>query len=369
MELSLIPLVSVDVQDAEPLVLEVLRSGHISQGPMVERLERAAAEVVGVKHAIAVNSGSAALTLSLEALDLHPGDEVITSPFTFVATLNAIIASGATARFADIRADDFNINPALMEELVNERTKVLLPVSLYGQTPDMSAIDRTAAAHGLAIVEDSAQAIGATFHGRPSGSFGIGCFSLYATKNVTAGEGGVITTESDEVAERTRILRNQGMRSRYDFACIGGNYRLSDLHAAVGLSQIIRLQEFSERRRYNAEKLSKGLGRIEGLVIPQVMDGNSHVWHQYTVRVTADAPCTRDELAARLASRGIATSVHYPRLVFDYECYREHPQVVVPEVPVASRITAEILALPVHPRLSDSDLEQIIDETRAALLA
>ncbi|MET9499824.1 DegT/DnrJ/EryC1/StrS family aminotransferase [Streptomyces sp. NPDC006552] len=366
MELSLIPLVSVDVQDAEPLVLETLRSGHISQGPMVEQLERAVAEVVGVKHAIAVNSGSAALSLSLEALDLQAGDEVITSPFTFVATLNAIIASGATARFADIRADDFNINAALVGELVNEHTKVLLPVSLYGQTPDMTAIERTASAHGLAIVEDAAQAIGAAFHGRPSGSFGIGCFSLYATKNVAAGEGGIITTESDEIAERTRMMRNQGMRSRYDVEYIGGNYRLSDLHAAVGLSQIIRLSEFSERRQHNAKKLSKGLDGIKGLKVPHVIDGNNHVWHQYTIRVTADASCTRAEVAAKLANCGIATGVHYPRLVFDYECYRKHPQVVVPEVPVASRITEEILSLPVHPRLSDSDLERIIDETRAA---
>lgn len=364
----MIPLVSVDVQEAEPLVVEVLRSGHLTQGPMVKRLERAVAEIVGVEHAIAVNNGTSALSLSLEALDLQPGDEVITSPFTFVATLNAILASGATVKFVDIRPDDFNVDPAAVEDLVGERTKVLLPVSLYGQMADMIALEETAVKHGLTVVEDAAQAIGATLHGRPAGSFDVGCFSLYATKNVTAGEGGVITTGRQDLAERIRLLRNQGMRGRYDYACVGGNYRLSDMHAAVGVSQIGRLQEFSDGRRRNAEKLSHGLAGIEGLVVPEVMDGRSHVWHQYTVRVTKAASCTRDELSSRLASRGIGTGIHYPRLVFDYECYRDHPQVLVPEVPVAAKIASEVLSLPVHPKLTDAEMERIVDETRRALL-
>lgn len=365
----MIPLVSVDVRESGPLVLEVLRSGQIAQGPMVERLEQAVAAIAGVEHAVAVNSGTAALSVSLQALNLGPGDEVITSPFTFGATLNAILASGATAKFADIRPDDFNIDPALIEEKVTERTKVLLPVSLYGQLPEMATIERLAMERELVIVEDSAQAIGATLHGRPAGSFGVGCFSLYATKNVTAGEGGIITTGSSEIAERARLLRNQGMRGRYDYSCIGGNHRLSDMHAAVGLSQIARIQTLCDRRKHNAKKLSEGLEGIAGLVLPRAMSGRGHVWHQYTVRVTEDAPCTRDELSSKLAARGIATGVHYPRVVFDYECYRDHPQVVAAEVPVASMITEEVLALPVHPQLSDTDLDRIIDETRAAFLA
>lgn len=365
----MIPLVSVDVHDAEPLVLEVLRSGRIAQGPMVERLEQAVAAIVGVEHAVAVNSGTAALSVALQALSLRPGDEVITSPFTFGATLNAILASGATAKFADIRPDDFNIDPALIEERVTGRTKVLLPVSLYGQMPDMATIEKLAIERELTVVEDSAQAIGASLDGRSAGSFGVGCFSLYATKNVTAGEGGIITSGSSEIAERARLLRNHGMRGRYDYSCVGGNHRLSDIHAAVGLSQIVHIRTFCDRRNYNAEKLSSGLEGIAGLVIPQVMEGRSHAWHQYTVRVTKDASCTRDELSAKLAGRGIATGIHYPRLVFDYECYRDHPRVVASEVPVASMIAGEVLALPVHPKLNDADLDRIIDETRAALLA
>lgn len=347
--------------------MEVLRSGHLTQGPMVERLEEAMAGIVGTEHAVAVNSGTAALSLSLEALDLRPGDEVITSPFTFAATLNAIIASGATARFADIRPDDFNIDCALVEDQINKRTKVLLPVSLYGQTADMVAAEKLATVHGLTVVEDSAQAIGATLAGRPAGSFGVGCFSLYATKNVTAGEGGVVTTDDSKVADRVRLLRNQGMQNRYDYSCVGGNYRLSDMHAAVGLSQIRRLEEFSTRRKYNADRLSEGLAGISGLILPDTLDGRRHVWHQYTVRVTGDASCTRDELASVLAAEGVATSIYYPRLVFDYDCYREHPQVMASEAPVAARTTSEVLSLPVHPGLTDPELDRIVSALRKGL--
>ncbi|MET8327075.1 DegT/DnrJ/EryC1/StrS family aminotransferase [Streptomyces sp. NPDC005181] len=349
--------------------MEVLRSGHLTQGPMVERLEAAMARIVGTEHAVAVNSGTAALSLSLEALDLRPGDEVITSPFTFAATLNAIIASGATARFADIRPGDFNIDPAHVEGQVNERTKVLLPVSLYGQMADMVAIEKLAAVHGLTVVEDSAQAIGATLDGRPAGSFGVGCFSLYATKNVTAGEGGVVTTDDSRVADRVRLSRNQGMQSRYDYSCVGGNYRLSDMHAAVGLSQIRRLEGFTTRRKYNADRLSEGLAGISGLIIPDTLEGRRHVWHQYTVRLTDDAACTRDELAAVLAAEGIATGIYYPRLVFDHNCYRGHPQVMASEAPVAARITSEILSLPVHPGLTDPQLDRIVSAMQSALRA
>lgn len=365
----MIPLVSVDVRDAEPLVLEVLRSGQLTQGPMVERLEGALADLVGVEHAVAVNSGTAALHVSLEALGLGPGDEVITSPFTFVATLNAVLATGATVRFADIRATDFTLDPSLVRGLIGVRTRVLLPVSLYGQMGEMDAIEKLAGEHGLTVVEDAAQAIGATRHGRPAGSFGIGCFSLYATKNVAAGEGGAVTTSDAGIADRIRLLRNQGMRGRYDYACAGQNMRMSDLHAAVGVSQLSRLPRDRDRRRHHAKRLSHGLDGVPGLVVPHVTEGSGHVWHQYTVRVTEEAACTRDELAARLRSRGVGTGIHYPRPVFDYDCYRGHPRIAasVADVPVSARTASEVLSLPVHPRLSEADLDHIIEQTRAAL--
>jgi dTDP-4-amino-4,6-dideoxygalactose transaminase len=300
-------------------------------------------------------------------LDLQPGDEVITSPFTFVATLNAILEAGATARFADIRADDFNIDPAAVEAQIGPRTKVLMPVHLYGQMADMNALVPLAEKHGLAMVEDAAQAVGATLDGRPAGSYGLGCFSLYATKNVTTAEGGVITTSDDAVADRLRVLRNQGMRAKYQYEVAGHNYRLTDLHAAVGIPQIEKLSSLTEARQRNAEYLSKGLADVPGLVVPSVLPGRTHVWHQYTVQVTEEAKFTRDEFAAKLTEAGIGNGIYYPKVVFDYDCYRSLPGVITSDVPVASKVASQALSLPVHPKLSDADLETIVGRIREVL--
>lgn len=324
----MIPITVVDVADAEPLVAEVLRSGVIAQGPMVERLERHFAAVTGTRNAVAVNSGTAALVAALRVLDLGPGDEVITSPFTFVATLNAALEAGATVRFADIGSDDFCLDPAAVTAAVTERSRVLMPVHLYGQTAGMDELGPLASRHGLRVVEDAAQAVGATCDGRPAGSRDLGCFSLYATKNVTTAEGGVITTDDDELADRLRVLRNQGMRAKYQYEVVGHNYRMTDLHAAVGIPQLERLCELTSARRRNAARLSEGLSDLPGLRVPAVLPGREHVWHQYTVLVTPQARVGRDELAARLTELGVGTGVYYPKLCFDYDCYAEHPRVV-----------------------------------------
>jgi dTDP-4-amino-4,6-dideoxygalactose transaminase len=363
----MIPITVVDVKDAEPLVLEVLRSGVIAQGPMVKRFEDAFAAVAGVPHAVAVNSGTTALVASLQVLDLQPGDEVITSPFTFVATLNAILEAGATAKFADIRADDFNIDPAAVQAEIGPRTKVLMPVHLYGQMADMTELAPLAERNGLALVEDAAQAVGATFDGRPAGSYGLGCFSLYATKNITTAEGGVITTSDDKIADRLRVLRNQGMRARYQYEVAGHNYRMTDLHAAVGIPQLEKLDRLTEARQRNAEVLSKGLADVPGLVVPSVLPGRTHVWHQYTVLVTEEAKLTRDEFAAKLTEAGIGNGVYYPKVVFDYDCYRDLPGVIASDVPVASKVASQALSLPVHPKLSDAELETIVSKIREVL--
>lgn len=363
----MIPMTVVDVQDSEPLVLEVLRSGVIAQGPMVKRLEDSFADIVGVEHAVAVNSGTTALVAALQVLDLQAGDEVLTSPFTFVATLNAILEAGAKARFADIRTDDFCVDPGAAQAAIGPRTKVLMPVHLYGQTADLGNLMPLADQHGLTVVEDAAQAIGATFDGRGAGSFGLGCFSLYATKNVTTGEGGVITTSDALLADRLRVLRNQGMRQRYQYEVVGHNYRMTDLHAAVGIPQLDRLAELTDRRRHNAEVLSKGLADVPGLQLPAVMPARSHVWHQYTVLVTEDAAITRDELNARLTERDIGNGVFYPRVVFDYDCYRDNPDVIASDVPIASRVASQALSLPVHPKLCDADLDTIVSTVREVL--
>lgn len=361
----MIPISVVDVRDAEPLVLEVIRSGVLAQGPMVQRLEDAFADVVGVRHAVAVNNGTTALVAALQVLGLQPGDEVVTSPFTFVATLNAVLEAGATVRFADIREEDFAVDPALVAVRVGERTRALLPVHLYGQTADMGPITDLARERGLHVVEDAAQAHGASYGGRAAGSFGTGCFSFYATKNLTTGEGGMVTTDDDGVADGLRLLRNQGMRQRYQYEVPGHNYRMTDLQAAVGLPQVGRLASIVERRKENARRLSEGLGDVPELTVPRELPGRSHVWHQYTVLL--DASVDRDRVVADLNQAGVGAGVYYPRTVFDHDCYRDHPRVVVEEVPVAESVARRCLSLPVHQHLTDEQLDTIVQSVRRAL--
>ena len=353
--------------EEERLVLEVLRSGQLAQGPMVERLESAFAELCGVEHALAVNSGTTALVVALEALDLGPGDEVVTSPFTFVATLNAILEAGATARFADIDAASFTIDPDALAARVGPATRVVMPVHLYGLPADMAAIEQVSDAAGAAVVEDAAQAHGATIGARSVGSFGIGCFSLYATKNVTAGEGGIVTTNDPGVADRIRLLRNQGMRLRYQYEVPGHNYRLTDVQAAIALPQLDRLAQLNTTRRANAEMLAAGLAGTPGLILPTTPPGRSHVFHQYTVRVTGDASLGRDALADALSARGIGTGAYYPALVHAYDCFREHPRVVIDHTPVAEQAAREVLSLPVHPALRPGDIDHVVEAIRDLL--
>lgn len=366
----MIPISTVKLgREAEELVLQVIRSGTLAQGPMVKRLEDEFAALVGAEHAIAVNNGTTSLVASLQALGLEPGDEVITSPFTFVATLNAILEAGATARFADIAADDFCIDPASLDAATSERTRVVMPVHLYGQCADMRAIMPVASRVGAAVVEDAAQAHGATIDGRGAGTFGIGSFSFYATKNLTTGEGGMITTDDSALADRLRVLRNQGMRQRYQYEMAGHNYRMTDLQAALALPQLAEYPSALARRKANAETLNLGLAGIDGLVTPAELPGRSHMWHQYTVLIDDHAPVTRDEFVSTLTERGIGCGVYYPRPVYDYDCYRGHPGVVIEPMPVAESVARRCVSLPVHQHLSDADLDQIVATVRQVMKA
>lgn len=351
--------------EEERLVLEVLRSGRLAQGPMVARFEEAFRETTGTRHAVAVSSGTTALVACLQALDLGPGDEVVTSPFTFVATLNAILEAGATARFADI-GDDFTVDPAAVDAEIGARTKVVMPVHLYGLPADMTAIARSAATAGAAIVEDAAQAHAAIVDDRPVGAWGLGCFSFYATKNVTTGEGGVVTTDDDGLADRLRLLRGQGMRERYQYEIAGHNYRMTDLQAAIGIPQVARIDVLTARRQANAAQLTEGLSGIDGLRTPLVPAGRTHVFHQYTIEVDPDL-IPRDLLAERLLERGVRTGVYYPRVVFDYECYLADPRVVVSDVPRARAAAARVLSLPVHPGVAEAQLDEIVTAVREAV--
>lgn len=364
----MIPITAVSFgPEEEQRVLEVIRSGIIAQGPVVAEFERRFAEIAGTEHAIAVNNGTTSLIASIQVLDLKPGDEVITSPFTFVATLNAILEAGATAVFADIREDDFNIDPANVRSLVTERTKAIMPVHLYGQMADMDPIAEIAEEFGLAIIEDSAQSHGAEYRGRRAGSYGLGSFSFYATKNLTTGEGGMITTNDAALADKLRVLRNQGMRARYQYEVAGNNYRLTDLQAALVLPQLDRYDGIVEQRQRNAAKLNEGLTGIRGLHLPQQLEGRRHVWHQYTVRLDDTAKLSRDAFVEALGEAGIGCGIYYPKVVFDYDAYLTNPLVKTSEVPVATRVAAGSVSLPVHVHLSDEDIETIIATVRRLL--
>ena len=337
-------------------VLAVLESGMLVQGPRTAELEEKFAAVCGTKYAIATSSGTTALHVALLAHDIKPGDEIITTPFTFMASVNAILYTGAIPVFVDIEEDTFNINPDLIEAAITPKTKAILPVHLYGYPCNMDSIMRIANQHGLFVIEDACQAIGARYKGKPTGSFGTGCFSLYATKNIMAGEGGMITTNDETIAQRSKMIRNHGMRQRYLHEMLGYNFRISDLHSAIGIVQIGRLAEFTAKRKANATYLND---HITSVITPKVKNEYDHVWHQYTIRV--DSRHNRDDVVKNLNDAGIGTGIFYP-----YPAYKQAHLVEAGygdvSLPVTERIVKEVISLPVHPQLSQSDLETIVME-------
>jgi perosamine synthetase len=340
-------------EEEKQAVLEVLESGMLVQGTRTAKLEEKFAAACGVRYAVATSSGTTALHLALLAHGIGPGDEVITTPFTFIASVNSILYTGARPIFVDIEADTFNIDPALIEAAITPRTKAIMPVHLYGYPCDMDALLDIARRHGLVVIEDAAQAIGGYYRGKSVGSFGTGCFSLYATKNVMSGEGGMITTDDEALAQRLRMLRNHGMQRRYYHDMLGYNFRMTDLHAAIGVVQIDRLAAFTTVRRANAAYFNK---HITSVITPRVRDGYGHVWHQYTVRVQGG---DRDACVQQLNQAGVGTGIFYPVPV-----HQQTPLIELGygnvHMPVAEQLAREVISLPVHPQLSQADLEQIV---------
>lgn len=356
----MIPITVVKIDPGvEALIAEVLSSGRLAQGPMVERFESLVAEMCGTRHAVAVSNGTVSLVAALQAAGIGPGDQVITSPFTFVASVNAILESGAEVRFADIDPVTFNMSPDALATRITDRTAAVMPVHLYGQAADMQSIMDVIGDRDLPVIEDAAQAHGAESGGRRVGSFGLGSFSFYATKNVSTGEGGAVTTDDDVIADRLRLLRNQGMRERYVYEVAGHNYRMTELQAAVGIPQLERLEEINATRRRNAAALTEGLASAPGIVTPAVREGATSVWHQYTIRVTSDSAVDRDAMVEGLEKAGVGCGVYYPRAAYDYDCYRSNPLVDAEPCPEAERAAHEVVSLPVHPYLSDNDIEKV----------
>ncbi|HEY7222791.1 MAG TPA: DegT/DnrJ/EryC1/StrS family aminotransferase [Micromonosporaceae bacterium] len=355
-----IPAARPVIGDAEiDAAVRVLRSGNVVQGPEVAAFEAEFSELVDGRHCVAVNSGTSALHLTLLALGLGPGDEVIVPSFTFAATANAVRLVGATPVFADIERGSFCLDPDAVGSLIGPRTRAIMPVHLYGHPADMDRIGMLAQRHGLAIVEDAAQAHGAMLGGRAVATFGVaGCFSFYPTKNMHSLEGGMIATDDAQLARTLRLLRNQGMEQRYANEIVGANMRLTDVAAAVGRVQLGRLAGFVAARQENAKFFDSNLA---GVVTPPVADGARHSYHQYTIRVT-----NRDEAQQRLRDAGVGSAVYYPTPVHSLRPYVDAEGRPRPwDLRETERAAAEVLSLPVYPGLTQNDLDRIATATNA----
>lgn len=343
-------------------VKKVLKSGMIVQGPMVVEFEKKFADFCGAKYAIAVNSGTAALHCALYAAGINEGDEVITTPFTFVATVNSVIMQRAKPVFVDILPDTFNIDPTKIEEKITKKTKAILPVDLYGQIYDVEAINKIAKKYKLKIIEDACQAHGAEFNHKKAGTFGeIGCFSFYATKNMVTGEGGMVVTNNGRYAELARRFRHHGQseKTRYQYFDLGFNYRMTDIAAAIGIEQLKRIDDFNKKRTKNAQTLTEGLKNIKGLITPVIKRNYKHVFHQYAIRVTNEFKITRDKLSQYLKEKGIGSSIFYPKSLHLHPYFRKL-EYKKGDFPIAEKISKEVLSLPVHPLVSEEDISFII---------
>ncbi|MFC6705738.1 DegT/DnrJ/EryC1/StrS family aminotransferase [Flexivirga alba] len=329
----------------------VMRSGMLAQGPEVKAFEEEFAEHFGLGRAcVAVNSGTSGLHLGLLAAGVKPGDEVIVPSFTFAATANSVALTGATPVFADISADDFCLDPGAVEAAITDKTVAIMPVHLYGHPAKMEELLQVARKHDLKVFEDAAQAHGASLNGTPVGAFGqFAMFSLYPTKNMTSGEGGMVSAADPETERLLRLYRNQGMQQQYHNEVVGLNNRMTDIHAAIGRVQLTKVDGWTKQRQENAAHLST---RLEGVTPPPVANGAVHVYHQYTIRVPHD----RDGFAKALREEhNIGSGMFYP-----VPNHQLKPFQVDVDLPETAKAAAECLSLPVHPSLSEADLDRIV---------
>ena len=339
-------------------VATIFETGRFVMGATVDSFESALAEAIGVPHAIGVSSGTDALLVALMALDVRPGDEVITTPFTFFASAGVVARLNARPVFVDIEPKTFNMDPEKLERAITPRTRVIQPVDLYGQTADLDPIRSVAERRGIPILEDACQAIGASYRGRPAGTLGtLAAFSFYPTKNLgAAGDAGAVTTADDALAEKLRVLRIHGGNRQYHHEIVGGNFRIDALQAAVLQAKLPRLAGWNERRRQVARRYDELLGeaaRADRVVLPLEAPGRRHVYHQYVVRVP-----DRDRVRARLSEQGIASSVFYPVPLHLQACFRDLG-LTEGDFPESEKAAREVLALPVFPELRDDEVERV----------
>ncbi|GAA2516363.1 DegT/DnrJ/EryC1/StrS family aminotransferase [Rarobacter incanus] len=343
----------------------VLRSGMIAQGPQVKAFEEEfSAALVQGRECVAVNSGTAGLHLGLLAAGIGPGDEVIVPSFTFAATANSVALTGATPVFVDIEPDYFCLDPRAARAAITERTAAILPVHLYGHPYDAPAFESIAAEHGIKLFEDAAQAHGASLQGRSVGTFGqFAMFSLYPTKNMTSGEGGMVSATS-EIAHNVRLLRNQGMERQYANELVGFNARMTDIHASIGRVQLTKVGGWTKKRQDNAAYLTRYLSEVDGVTPPPVAPGAVHVYHQYTIRVEQD----RDRIVKALREEyNVGSGVYYP--IPNHRLASLEKFAPGLDLPETERAAAQVISLPVHPSLSESDLERIVTAVAAVAKA
>lgn len=352
-------------------VLKVLESGMLTDasyegGKYTREFEAKLEKILGCKHVIAVNSGTAALHCCLLAIGVKRDDEVIVPSFTFVATANVVLACGARPVFVDI-GKDYNIDPAKLKKAITRRTKAIIPVHLYGYPADMDEIREIASKNNIALIEDAAESLGAEYKGKQTGTLSdAGCFSFYATKVVTTGEGGAISTNNDEIAEKVTMIRNHGMVEGYDSRVLGLNYRLPEISAAIGLKQLEKLPIYIKKRRENAEYLNKKIVDVEGVEFKQNSNDRTHVFYLYTLSVRK----RRDDLLASLRKKGIGASVYFKIPVHKTPLYSSlgYGSLKLTET---ERATREVISLPVHPAVTQEQLDfiasEFIKETRKLL--
>ena len=344
-----IPIASPSIERADiASVVRVLKSGNLAQGPEVKKFEDAFSLILDSRPCVAVNSGTSGLHVALLALGIGPGDEVLVPSFTFAATANSVALTGATPVFIDIDPNTYNLDIKKIEQAITGRTKAIQIVHLYGLPAEMVQLLDIASKYNLKVIEDAAQAHLAAINGRLVGTFGdAAVFSFYPTKNMTSGEGGMIVLKDNEVARKCRLLRNQGMETRYQNEIIGFNLRMTDIHAALGNSQLRKLEKWTDKRIENAIYLNENL---ENVGVPNAPDGFKHVYHQYTIRIANN----RDLFVKRLIENGIGAAVYYPTPVHELPAYKLNLH-----LPVTAVTAKQVLSIPVHPRLSKKDLKRI----------
>jgi perosamine synthetase len=352
--------------------VEVLRGGILTDksgmGPRVLDFERGFAKFVGAKHAVAMVNGTAAIHASLLAADVGIGDEVILPSFTFVGAANAVMLSGATPVFADIDRDTYCLRPDSVEESLTARTKAILPTDLYGYPADLKPILALGKEKGIVVIEDSAQAHGAAYDGKRVGSIAdMTCFSFYAAKNLTTGEGGMVTTNDDEYAQTLRMVRSHGEQRPYWSVRLGANYHMPEIAAAIGSAQLKKLPSFLEKRRHNAELATEKLSMTGKLILPREDETRKHSWYVYTVRARGVNAAKRNKIVDKLWAKNIEAAVYYSTPVHSTPFYRSSNQVRRGRLPETEKASRQVFSLPVHPRLSDTDIEYVSETLRKAI--